>query len=295
MFCENRFFEIVEVNRAATGENYPEYIKKLFEMGSLNDKQVKKILELAAYHQTRHVSHDDELDVIKYFISKGFINRRITENGDTLLMIAVLDGDFELTEFLVNNGADINIKDWVYKRTALDNAKIFKHGKYKEIIQLLKSQKKSIFSKLFSKDKKTNKPTTITKNEETIFQEPIFTPQPNVPAVPTFQNNNSSNINKNFNTLNNNRATKDLFDGIEDDSFFDVLKAIKNGADVNAVNPEDGMTPLMLAAVNGQLEIIKFLIQNHANVNKVFNNKTALKMAKNERIRQELINAGATI
>ena len=254
------------------------------------------------------VASKGKTEIVEFLVNNGADVNIKTACGNTALMVASQWGSAKIVKILIDNGADVNVKN-NDKRTALDLAKKYVkkkwvHNKedYIEIIQLLESfqpakttTKKSIFSKLFSKDKTTNKSTTITKNDEPIFQESIFTPQPNVPAVPTFQNNNSSNINKNFNTLNNDSATKDLFDGIEDDSFFDVLKAIKNGANVNAVNPENGMTPLMLAAVNGQLEIIKFLIQNHANVNEVFNNKTALKMAKNERIRQELINAGATI
>lgn len=310
----------------------PEDITKLIDMGE-NKEQVNKILVTAIKNDELNIvelfinskfdinsrinygdtalilaSREGKTEIVKFLVNNGADVNIKTACGNTALIVASQWGSAKIVKILIDNGADVNVKN-NDKRTALDLAKKYVkkkwvHNKedYIEIIQLLESfqpakttTKKSIFSRLFSKDKKTNKPTTITKNEEPIFQEPIFTPQPNAPVVPTFQNNNSSNINKNFNTLNNNSATKDLFDGIEDDSFFDVLKAIKNGANVNAVNPEDGMTPLMLAAVNGQLEIIKFLIQNHANVNEVFNNKTALKMAKNERIRQELINAGATI
>lgn len=44
-------------------------------------------------------------------------------------------------------------------------------------------------------------------------------------------------------------------------------KLIEAGADVNAVNPSDGNTPLLLASEVDNIEIVRLLIQKNAAVN----------------------------
>jgi hypothetical protein len=55
-----------------------------------------------------------------------------------------------------------------------------------------------------------------------------------------------------------------------------VRYAITNGADVEARNLE-GWTPLMLASINGHLDIMKYLLANGADINRVNPNQSRMK------------------
>ena len=64
----------------------------------------------------------------------------------------------------------------------------------------------------------------------------------------------------------------------------DVLEAlVKNGANLEAVEPVNGGTPLQVAAFNGHFEIVKFLVKSGAKVNARDNDRwTALSQARDQ-------------
>jgi len=61
-------------------------------------------------------------------------------------------------------------------------------------------------------------------------------------------------------------AGQEIFDYIEQSSLTEVKRCIKNGIDVN-FQYDLGVTVLMYASYNGEIEIVKYLIDNGANIN----------------------------
>ena len=91
-----------------------------------------------------------------------------------------------------------------------------------------------------------------------------------------------------------------LMCGIIENNRFMVLKAIKDGVDVNFELQGNVSSPLNIAIAKGELEIVKELIKAGADVNKIDKfMKTPLSYAIDEtndmRIIQELIKAGADV
>ena len=62
--------------------------------------------------------------------------------------------------------------------------------------------------------------------------------------------------------------TEDIFESVEKGDAGRVKRAIWMGADVNGKN-DDGASPLHLAALRGNVEIVQVLIENKAEVNAV--------------------------
>ena len=72
-----------------------------------------------------------------------------------------------------------------------------------------------------------------------------------------------------------------------------VKFAIENGADIDTRNGDD-RTLMMIASKEGNFEIVKYLIEKGADVNiKNYEGKTALDLAKTEVIKEVLVKAGA--
>ena len=99
-----------------------------------------------------------------------------------------------------------------------------------------------------------------------------------------------------------NKKENELFEGCKSGNIEIVKKALTSGilspkANVNVKN-ENGVTPLMIAAQNGFLEIVNILITNEASINESSKGEmTALKMAAyngNVDVTKLLIEKGAT-
>ena len=57
------------------------------------------------------------------------VNQRDDDTGNPQLVVAVEENQIEIVKLLLNRGADVNVKDWTSKNTALDisEQKGFKH------------------------------------------------------------------------------------------------------------------------------------------------------------------------
>ena len=57
------------------------------------------------------------------------VNQRDDDTGNPPLVVAVEENQIEIVKLLLNRGADVNVKDWTSKNTALDisEQKGFKH------------------------------------------------------------------------------------------------------------------------------------------------------------------------
>jgi hypothetical protein len=97
----------------------------------------------------------------------------------------------------------------------------------------------------------------------------------------------------------NGQDIKDFLTAVDKHDIEKVQKLIGEGIDVNAANAK-GATALMVAALNGQLDIVRLLLRNGANVNLKMKDigVTALHWASqdgNADIVKELLSAGADI
>jgi uncharacterized protein len=71
-----------------------------------------------AYEDTLLAARDDRTDVVIDFIKRGIDINTADESGTTLLMFAANNGNIELLEFLLNNGANILMNN-MYGDTAI--------------------------------------------------------------------------------------------------------------------------------------------------------------------------------
>jgi len=103
--------------------------------------------------------------------------------------------------------------------------------------------------------------------------------------------NNGANVNK----VTNYHYTALYWATQNSDSDINLVKIlVENGADVN-FKEDDGETPLMQAVQRENTDLVKYLIAHKASVHSCTgNNRTVLEHARNEEIKNILIQAGAT-
>ena len=168
-------------------------------------------------------------DVAEVLISKDTNIHVMDKNGWTPLHLAAFEGRRDVVEFLISNGADVDIFV-VSALGMIDKAK-----------QLL--EKKSGLANAISKDGSTPLHVVATKDMVELL------------------------ISKGANAnISNKHSLMPLHIAIIR-QFGDVVVAlITNGADVHARSMQD-WTPLHWAAMNGYTEIVKLLIENGATVN----------------------------
>lgn len=59
----------------------------------------------------QYAGYARNVDGMKYFLSKGYGINELTENGQTVLMMASRMGDVDFVNYLIDNGADVNAVD----------------------------------------------------------------------------------------------------------------------------------------------------------------------------------------
>ena len=71
-----------------------------------------------------------------------------------------------------------------------------------------------------------------------------------------------------FEKMDNNYYTERLRHAIESKNLSDLKTCIKRGVDVNT-SAKNGQTPLMIASEDGDLEIVLFMFEKGAQINKI--------------------------
>jgi len=214
---------------------------------------------------------NNNLKLAKFLINEGVNVNEKNIIEDTPLHYAFSDNiELDIIEFLIKEGADINAKNR-NGNTPLDLAK---HGKYKNIVEILKDEQtinklflvcekgtldtvKSIISEL--KQKGINI-INIIKNElgNSLLHWACFNKQP---TIVDWLIKNKIDID----IRNNNKETPlHVVCSLGYLKMAELL--LTNRANVNAED-QFGNTPLHLACQNGDLEIAKLLIEKRADVN----------------------------
>ena len=220
------------------------------------------------------------------------------ENGSSLIL-ASLNGNFEIAAFLINNGIDVNAVD-EYGRTALMYAS--KDG-YIEIVDLLLKNKADINSKdnqgltailLATKDKKLEIIKLLIANganpgkaqkiaTENGFTQianyfenlPIETPNYDIDLIKAAKNNNVDIVEKalidgaDIETKEESTGMTALMYAAQSDDLPMVELLLKNNVDIDAKRKKsisNGDTALMFACAKGNLEIVEYLVKKGANI-----------------------------
>ena len=214
------------------------------------------------------------LEGVRAIISKnkGILNN-MDSNGDYMLNVAVIEGNIEIVEYLVSQGADINIKDGSGE-TPLQIA--IHEGKL-ELINFFLSKKADVNMKDFFNE--TSLHEAVNKGEIEIVKLIVahgadLNAKNNLKETPLFYavKNNYSDIAKYLISKGSEVNTKDLggrsplHEAAYQGSLDTVKYLISKGARVNAKDKYD-IYPLHVAAKQGQLEIVKYLILKGAKIN----------------------------
>ena len=161
---------------------------------------------------------------------------------------AVSNGHFEQVTYYIDNGVNVDIKD-NRGETALHKA--MKNG-YREIVKLLIKKGANL------RDSKN----LILLAAEKGYLDIV---------ISLLKYENDSNIRKQALDLAQKIATqKELFQGIQEQNYDKVKKAIENNADLNEADMLS-WSPLMNAVIKKDVNIVKLLVKNFADIN--YNNK----------------------
>ena len=189
----------------------------------------------------------DHLHVVRLLLEKGAdVNAKDESNGETSLNRAARKGHTAIAELLLNNGAGVNATD---KRgeTALMTAA--ESGQLKTAHLLLD---RGAQLSVRDGEGRTALEHAARKNHRRVVD-----------------------------FLMSRGAKTNLAAAAMVGDTAQVQRFLKEGADVNAKD-DQGKTALILAVERGHLEVVKLLLENHADVNVTASGETALDIAKRE-------------
>jgi ankyrin repeat protein len=226
---------------------------------------------------------NDRKEIKKYIQENKYI-KTPSKTGITPIALATLEGDMNLVKELLNKGADINFQD-SYGRTPIIYAGI--SGR-EEIIKEIKQ----LGGDINKKDRYMKSAKNYILERKKYFKTYGETKK---------QENHTS---KYYSKLKIDTDSEKLIDAIKKRKY-ESVKDLINRKDlclkINYQKPSnfniiDGFTPLMYAVLNENIEIVKILIKNGADVNSISKyGKTALVIAqemKNKEIMDFLISNG---
>ncbi len=197
--------------------------------------------------------NEKKWDVVKYLCLKGVNINFFTPQGDTPLMLAACQGDEALVKFLIENGADINLKMSKPGNTQHNGT---------ALVTAAACGKDTIVSYLISKGAELN---AVNSNGSSAI---IAASASGFRSIVETLIQKGANINIE-NQLNNSPLKKAI-----EKKHFDIAEIlIKHGADINA----KCMQGFLLLSINSQkTEAVRFLIENSYDINTPFNGSTPL-------------------
>ena len=207
--------------------------------------------------------YKEDYDMVKYLLDKGANPNASNNENKTALMIANDDGNFDISKLLIEQGANINTQD-EYGLTALMNAAMI--GDYEMVKFLLENG-----ANINTKDNDGN--TVLYYNiyydhygkEEMIENaKKIFNLLIKYGAdVNTKDNDGASLLDISYRPSTALVQNREMFKVLVENGF-DLESRIKAGEHY----PEDyDYTPLMIAALRNDYDMVKFLVEKGADVN----------------------------
>lgn len=208
------------------------------------------------YSALRKAAGDGDLEKVKLLVKWGADVKQVESYGKTALIDAAGNGHTHIVKYLVDQGADINF--YGNKFTAFHNAskKETYLALYEAGAKIDYNENAGLYTPLASE---------LMKNS-TITEKAIWLKRKGV------------NLNPHVDNYKNSVLTYKASDSAQYNKYFETL--INFGVDINYKNV-DGNTALMLSAKKGDLEKVKILLANSANVNLINNNgMTAYDLAR---------------
>ena len=194
-------------------------------------------------------ANQNDLETIKYCISKGDDVNIRNANGETPLHFAAYEGNLEIVSYLLDNGALIDCHDIYGYNPLFDACRSDKEGSVAVIRKLIESGARTDF---LDNDKNTLLHCVLIGRKYDVAEE----------LLSIFPEINQPNVYKE--TCLHLAAIKGPKSFLE--------KMIEAGADVNAKD-YNGNTPLHKALMKNYPEVVEFLLQKGADVN-ASNNKS---------------------
>ena len=250
---------------------HKDMIKYLIENGADTDVVNIKNFGRPIFHH--YVIQSDD-DMVRFLIEHGADINKTDYLQHTAVLYAVDNQDYEMVEYLVENGADLNIVNKFNEKTTVDIAIGKKDLKLVKYLldnggQIDLTNNDSIETAFWNRDKDMLK--LLTKHGIFAEGEDIIVLIRNDEDLENWDFLvKAGSITNNDNTFRNAWEPPVLIEVVNDDNLYLVKYLLKNmntyHLDVNSTD-RDGKTPLMFAAKNGNLEIVKTLVQNGADLN----------------------------
>ncbi|WP_157148972.1 ankyrin repeat domain-containing protein [Brachyspira pilosicoli] len=240
-----------------------EMFKILVENGFDLESRIKADRSDYDYTPLMIAVYKKDYDMVKYLLDKGANPNTANNENKTALMIAIANNNFDISKLLIQQGANINTKD-EYGYTALMRAAMI--GSY-EMVKFLLENGANI-------NIKDNDGNTVLyynirydhygKEEMLENAKKIFNLLIKYGAdVNTKDNDGASLLNKSYRASTALAQNREMFKVLVENGF-DLESRIKAGEHY----PEDyDYTPLMIAALRNDYDMVKFLVEKGADVN----------------------------
>lgn len=248
----------------AAASGHVDLVKTLLYAGA----NVRATTRLGAYAPLHVASQGGHAAVIKTLVKAGADADMATSTGATPLMMAALSGQAEATAALLDAGADVNARDKANDETALMFAAAYDRV---GVVRLLVSRGANLglTAKVIDRGAGPPAPGDVALQEASrgggraqnnaAAGGAQARPGNEVPGVTRPYSYNE--------LIGKVGGLTALHFAARQGSAESVKALVEAGADVNQPSPADKASPLLIAAVNGQFDIGKYLLEKGANPN----------------------------
>ena len=220
---------------------------------------------LGGYAPLHLASQSGHAAVIDALTKAGADVNMMTATGATPLMLAATSGKAEAVRALLDRGADINAKDKANDETALMFASALDRA---DVVQLLVSRgaKLDLTAKVIDRGAGPLAPGDIALQEASRGggRAPAVPPPPAPGRGAPAANTDVPGVTRPFSyneLIGKVGGLTALHFAARQGSVASVKALVEAGADVNQVSPADNASPMLIAAVNGQFDIAKYLLE----------------------------------
>ena len=228
-------------------------------------KKIAKMLNVNPQSQPTRVADDvweaafiGDFDMVKKAISEGMdVNARNPLSGDLMLPAAALMGHIEIITFLLDKGADINARNRD-GNTALHTAAFLGRA---DAVELLLERGIDVNARNNSGGSAMDNATLDWGFTEGILK--LIQIEVNEAEVKAGR---AKVVRLLTQPAKNSPKSHDLWKAAKDGNLSVINKALENGSDLSTLDPQFGIDPLGLAALNGQTAAVKLLLENGADI-----------------------------